>query len=235
MAEKLACTREEKHLILLAQRGDESAMQQIIECYLPLIRATAMRSALFFSDQLMEDLIQAGTIGLLKAIKRFSFDAGAKLSTYALPWILGEIRQAIRLSSEVTGIESGKKKIERMQEELLLRLQRMPTLKELAQACCMTAEQVSELSALSLVKPDAENNDREQQGKEFLGCHAKEFESVELNMTIQSLSTVERSAIILRYFRDFTQKETAALLGCSQAQISRIERRALDALKELLS
>ena len=235
MAETHVCTMEESQLILRAQHGDESALEQIIERYRPLIRASAKRSTIYLHAELADDLIQAGTIGLLKAVARFSFDGGAKLSTYALPWILGEIRQAIRLSSDESGIEAGKSKVERMQDDLLLKLRRTPTLKELAQACGMTPEQVCELSTLSMRNADSEKDGHALQSEWIRDNHEKTLEAAELSIAIQSLTDEERTIIVLRYFKDLTQKETAALLRLSQTQISRLERKALDSLKKYLS
>ena len=177
----------EEDLIIRAQAGSAFSMNELTQRYLPLIRSLANR--LMYSGSAPEELIQAGYVGLLSAIKRYDERKKTRLSTYAVPWILGEMKAELRKrydSSTWASLDADIPHQECTLQELLA-------------------------------------------GKEENGVDA-----INLRLAVARLTSEEQMVICLRYYRDKTQSETAVLLRKSQAQVSRIERAALDRLKEYL-
>lgn len=169
-----------------AKLGDAAARDALMAGYQPLLHALAAR-LMTASPALKDELVQAGNLGLLQAISHYDANRGVKLSTYAVPWILGEMRRALRT----------------------------------AQSVCVSL--------------DAPRGEEEQPLAERLpGCGGVDVERMALRMALQRLPKQEQTLISLRYFRGWTQAEAARLLHKSQAQISRMERRALDRLHESL-
>jgi len=169
-----------------ARSGDAEAMQELIEMHLPLIGVLASRLRVSYMEK--EVFIQAGCIGLMQAVRHYRRGMDAKLITYAVPWILGEMKKALRRES-ASGIS-----LEGMTE----------------------SEEHRPIKMLC-----------SREGVDIAG--------VDLRMALEKLSDDLRLVVCLRYFRDKTQKETAQLLSKSQAQISRMERQALDALHAYLA
>ena len=213
--------------ILCAQKGDADAMECIVLEYLPLIRSVARRFGVYRQTCESDDLVQAGTVGFLQAVLRYDICSSARLSTYAIPWILGEMKRAIRLSKGNCGVEAAKAKLRREQDRLTETLGHAPNLGELAKACDISQLQAAELTALcsETMVMEALHTQADQERQE----------AIEIRLGLEKLSQVERSVILLRYFRDQTQKQTAAFLGKSQTQVSRIEQSALQNLKRQLS
>jgi len=175
-----------EQLIAKAREGDRQAEEELICMYQPLIGMLARR--LWCTHMSREDLMQAGNLGLMQAVRRYNPTREAGLTTYAVPWILGEMR--------------------RMMKQM-------------------------EICRISLDEPVG---DAHQTLHDVLaGSTDLDIRQIDLQLAMQSLSGEERILLCLRYFRDHTQKETAALLGKSQAQISKAEHRALDALRAKLS
>lgn len=176
----------ENRWIDLAQSGDMDAMQRLLEMHMPLIGMLSSRLQASYMDK--ETLLQAGRIGLMEAARHYQPEMNVKLITYAVPWILGEMKKALRREA-IRGVS-----LEGMTESE----DRRPV-----QMLC---------------------------SREGI-----DITSVDLRMALEKLSKDLRLIVCLRYFRDKTQKETALLLGKSQAQISRMERQALDALYKHLA
>lgn len=169
-----------------AKCGDAAALDALMAGYQPLLRMLAARM-LAESFALKDELVQAGNLGLLQAISHYDANRGVKLSTYAVPWILGEMKRALRTAKSVC------------------------------------------------VSLDAPRGEDEQPLSERLpGCGGVDVERMALRMALQRLPKQEQTLISLRYFRGWTQAEAARLMHKSQAQISRIERHALDCLHESL-
>ena len=219
---------EDERLISLAQQGDRNALEMIISAYLPLIRTVTARFYISNNSFTREELLHAGVLGLIQSINHFSPKIGVNLRAYAMPWILGEMRLTIRKSVDSSGLEFIRRKMEREQECLLAKLGRTPTLDELAKACSLSREAAAELISLNHLVTDG--CAQERMGR----VQSDETEASDIRFAIDSMNQEEQKLIMLRFFRDKTQQETACLLNKSQAQISKMERRALDHLRALL-
>ncbi|MBA2536725.1 MAG: SigB/SigF/SigG family RNA polymerase sigma factor [Actinobacteria bacterium] len=226
------------------ERGDLEARERLIEQYLPLVRALAARYARG-GDQL-EDLIQVGCIGLIKAIDRFDLERGVELTTYATPTITGEIRRhfrdkgwSIRLPR---GLQELNLRLSQLIEVMSGDLHRSPTIRELADAAGVTEEEVLEalesndayltvsLSAPSL-GDDGDVPDRlESIGEIDPGFEAGE-DRVLLTPALTVLDERERKILDLRFHAGLTQSQIALELGISQMHVSRLIRTALDKLR----
>ena len=189
-----------------------------------------------------EDLVQLGSIGLLKAIRTFDPDRGNAFSTYAVPLIIGEIRRFLR--------DDGIIKVSRVQkrnaaillhkrEEMLAAGQGEPHLADLAVACGMTAEAATEalLSSQrlrSLSEPVGEDGVLENLIENEENELEKEIENEALRESVKQLPELWQNILLLRYRREYSQTETAVALGLTQVKISREEKKILAALREKL-
>lgn len=186
-----------------------------------------------------EELVQAGSIGLIKACKGFEPERGLQFSTYAVPVILGEIKKLFR--------DGGSIKVGRQLKEISLKLARAerqlteknggsPAISELARFAGVSEEQaVQAMTAcrtpLSLTAADDEGRELEIP---FDGCEDRLTELISLNEAIGALEKTEQRILQLRFVKNKTQAETAKLLGTTQVQISRLERKIIDKLRECL-
>ena len=226
------------------EHGDLDAGARLIELYLPLVRALAARSARG-GDQL-EDLIQVGCIGLIKAIDRFELDRGVELTTYATPTITGEIRRHFRdkgWSVRVPrGLQELNLRLSQLIEALSADLHRSPTISELAAASGVSEEEVLEALesndaylTVSLSAPglgdDGDVPDRlETLGEIDPGYEAGE-DRVLLTPALYILDARERKILDLRFHAGLTQSQIALELGISQMHVSRLIRAALEKLR----
>ena len=199
-----------------AQKGDQEAMAQLLKMNQPLLRALAGR--LCNPGPLLDELMQAGSIGLMQAVRRFDPGRGAKLTTYAVPWMLGEMKRALRCALESTGVQAKRAQSLRSEEE----------------TACTMDRQLAIQGAKAMERPLSVEA-FEEEGHALTGDNDIDLDRLALRMALPSLVPQERGVLLLRYYRNLTQKETARLLGKSQAQISRIERRALDTLRTLIA
>ncbi|HCC00022.1 MAG TPA: flagellar biosynthesis protein FliA [Ruminococcaceae bacterium] len=227
-------------LFLRAEKGDASAQTQIIENNLGLVHAAARH----FSGKGLEydDLFQAGCMGLVKAVTGFDLGRGVRFSTYAVPVIMGEMRRLFRDDGPIKISRSLKElslKATRAREILNKRLCREPTLNELAsemQIDPTEAAQALEAAAapLSLTKTrdDAGN---EQADIPVDSDEDQLIDRLALKDAILTLPKEFRELIILRYFQGKTQTETARVLGMTQVQVSRKEKKILSILRNHLA
>ena len=186
-----------------------------------------------------EDLYQLGCLGFLKAIRGFDLQYGTQFSTYAVPKIAGEIRRFLRDDGAVKvgrGLREQALLILSTRERLLHDLGREPTLSELAEATGLSAEEIAtaELAAAapeSLQQETAEGLTLESTLHD--GSSEEDMvEKIALRSAIDALPDQEKQTILLRFFKGLTQAQTARILKVSQVQISRLERRALERLRE---
>ena len=223
-----------------AQRGDREAAGRLIEENGGLIWSVARRY--FGRGVEAEDLYQLGCVGFLKAIEGFDMDYGTCFSTYAVPKIAGEIRRFLRDDGIVKVSRSVKEqavKIHSARQALEQRQGREPSLSELAEATGFDAEEIA--FALAATGP-AESIQRSSGEDGFslelvLGDYEAEermLERVSLRALVEQLPERERKVIALRYYHGLTQQSCAKVLGVSQVQISRLERRAMEALRSRL-
>jgi len=228
MAERLDADTE-RRMVAGAQRGDDAAMERLLAANRPLLVVLSRRMGA--PNSMTDELVQAGFIGLIQAVRRFQPGQGARLTTYALPWILGEMRRALRCALDATGARDKRRELTRCEASLRETLGRAPRMEEVAQACGMDARQAAQIDACARqsVSLEAFGDSALPGGLEI------DVDRVSLRVALETLCEDERCLIYLRYFRDRTQQETARLLQKSQAQVSKLERRALDRLRALLA
>ncbi len=208
--------------------------EELIKDYMPLLKHVALN----FYNVSFEDLIQAGTVGILKAYKNYRKEGNVKFSTYAYDYIFGEMydytmrSREIKVSKELLRLA---KKIELAKNTLALKIGRLPTYGEIGQFLNLSMFQIME--ALS-VKNDPisldVNTDETRDLYETIPC--KEKLSIDEKLTLQdgihSLPEEEQKIIEYRYFNDLSQTETAKKLGLSQVTVSRYENKSLKRLKK---
>jgi RNA polymerase sigma-B factor len=227
------------------EQGDLDARERLIEQYLPLVRSLARRYS--YRGELLEDLVQVGCIGLIKAIDRFDIDRGVELTTYATPNIIGEIKRHFRdkgWSVRVPrGLQELNVRLSRLIEELTVQLERSPTIAELAKAAGVEEEEVLEAletgqayTTLSLSAPAAGEENADLDPLESLGEDEHEYEVSEdravLAPGLRVLDERERRILHLRFFEGLTQSQIAQQVGISQMHVSRLIRRSLEKLRE---
>ena len=232
-------------LLLRVQNGDESAEALLVEENLGLVRQVARR----FLDRgtEYEDLVQIGTIGMIKAIRSFSLERGTAFSTYAVPLIVGEIRRYLRDDGPIKVSRIYKRQgIALLHEKnrIIAEEGRDPGIKELAMRCGVSAEEAA--IALDSITPVTSLSDfvYGEDGVTYEGVIADEdseneseriCDRIALGQCINRLPPLWRKIILLRYYRDMTQQQTASVLGLTQVKISREEKKILAFLREELS
>ena len=227
-------------LLEKAQNGDEAACGTMLEENSGLIWAVVRRYSGCGVET--EDLYQLGCIGFIKAVKGFDITYGTQFSTYAVPKIAGEIRRFIRDDGAVKVGRTMREKgytVWTARERLSAQLGREPTVSELAEELGMTAE---EIAAVELANVAPESLQQETGDgltlESSIGTEAPEdalVEKIALREAIAALPEREKTVILLRFFKHLTQQQVARVLGVSQVQVSRLERRSLEALRQLLA
>lgn len=224
-----------------AKNGDKQAAETLISENSGLIWSVARR---FFGRGVdTDDLYQLGCVGFLKAIAGYDESYGTQFSTYAVPKISGEIRRFLRDDGAVKvsrGIKEQAQSIKTARNQLEQRLGREPTVSELSEE---TGLEPTEIAAAETAVGPTESLQRENGDEGFtlehvLGDYGQEerlIERVALRETISRLPEREQKVIALRYFHSMTQDRAARVLGVSQVQISRLEKRAVESLRQMLS
>lgn len=224
-----------------AKNGDKQAAETLISENSGLIWSVARR---FFGRGVdTDDLYQLGCVGFLKAIAGFDEAYGTQFSTYAVPKISGEIRRFLRDDGAVKvsrGIKEQAQSIKTARTLLEQRIGREPTVSELS---LETGLEPAEIAAAETAVGPTESLQRENGDEGFtlehvLGDYGQEerlIERVALRETIRRLPEREQKVIALRYFHSMTQDSTARVLGVSQVQVSRLEKRAVESLRQMLS
>jgi len=228
------------------EQGDLAARKQLIERYMSLVRSLARRYS--YRGEQLEDLVQIGAIGLIKAIDRFDVNRGVELTTYATPNIIGEIKRNFRdrgWSVRVPrGLQELNIQLSRLIEELTVQHARSPTIAELAKSAGVSEEEVLEAlesgraySALSLSAGSAgHDEDGELDPLESLGTEEYQYEVSEdravLAPGFRVLDERERKILHLRFFEGLTQSQIAQQVGISQMHVSRLIRRSLEKIRQ---
>jgi RNA polymerase sporulation-specific sigma factor len=232
-------------LIQRAQAGDRTAQSILVNHNLGLVRSVLKRFANRGYER--EDLFQLGCIGLVKAIEKFDISYEVRFSTYAVPMIIGEIKRFLRDDGIIKVSRSLKQaagKIKGAKEILFQRLGREPTLQELEDETEISKEDIV-MALDSNIQPDYLYDVIHQDDGSPVHLIDKISETnteddtevvdrLALQEVLSKLKPRERQIIILRYFKDKTQTEIAEVIGISQVQVSRIEKKVLQQLKELL-
>ena len=230
---------ETMDLIRRAHAGDEEAREQLVMGNVGLVWSVARHYS--GRGHELEDLFQIGCIGLLKAVDKFDLGFQVRFSTYAVPMIAGEIRRFLRDDGAVKVSRAVKERavrVRRVQSELEGRLGRSPSVSELAAACALTPEEVAvcEQADVSVDSLERELSGGGRLG-DLVGDEGMEERTclyLSLEEALLSLPERERQVIALRFARDMTQQQVSRIIGVSQVQVSRIEKRALAALREKL-
>ena len=227
--------------------GDRRARDELVERYMPLARRLARRY--LGAREPFEDLVQVASLGLVKAIDRFDASRGNAFTSFAVPTILGELKRYFRDLGWAVHVPRGAQeralKVEEVQRELTTKTGRAPTISELAEYMELSLEDV--LDALEAagahhsMSLDTPRDDGESDGgtiADVLGEEDKRFEYVDAGASIaqaaQQLTERERRILALRFIEDRTQTQIAEIEGVSQMQVSRVLRRALATLSELV-
>lgn len=244
-------------LIARSQSGDKGAREVLIEKNLGLVHSIVRRFIGRGYD--LEDLFQIGTIGLMKSIDKFDLQMGVKFSTYAVPMITGEIRRFLRDDGPVkvsrTLKENGMK-VKAARQKLQGELGREPTMKELSESSGLSREDIvmameaaSEVESLYAAVYQDDGSEVYLVDKIVQGANGAvgssaggEFQDYEkekllnhmlLKGLLDSLSERERELIYMRYFQERTQMEIAGIMGISQVQVSRMEKKILLRMREM--
>lgn len=229
-------TAETLDLLAQAQQGNEDAAARVLEENSGLIWAVVRRY--YGRGVEPDDLYQLGCLGFLKAVRGFDADYGTQFSTYAVPKIAGEIRRYLRDSGSVKVGRTLKERssaIYAARERLRTRLGREPALSELSEATGLTAEEIA-VAELASAPPDSlqqENADGLTLESTLASPMTEEsmVERIALRAAIDRLPDRERQTILLRFFKGMTQQQCARILGVSQVQVSRLEKRAIEKLR----
>lgn len=235
---------ENSQLLPLAKAGDTNAMNKLIEANLPLV--TSISKKFMNRGYEYEDIYQIGCMGLVKAIKNFDDKYNVKFSTYAVPMIIGEIKRFIRDDGIIKvsrNVKSLAKKLHFDKEALTKKLNRDPTIEELAEFSKMNKEEIlfaleSSASMQYIYEVIHQDDGSPVLLIDKLSENAVEdkniTEKIALKEALRNLDTKSRQIIVLRYFKDKTQIQVAKMLGISQVQVSRIEKKVLQEMRKQL-
>jgi RNA polymerase sporulation-specific sigma factor len=230
---------EVKELIKRSHEGDQEARDLIVQKNMRLVWSVVQR----FLNRGYEpdDLFQIGSIGLLKSVDKFDLSYDVKFSTYAVPMIIGEIQRFIRDDGTVKVSRSLKEmanKIRKAKDELSKNYGRIPTVNELAEYLDFTPEDIILAQEASRLPSSIHETVYENDGDPITlldqidnGDEGKWFDKIALKEAIRELDERERLIVYLRYYKDQTQSEVAVRLGISQVQVSRLEKKILQQMK----
>jgi len=234
-------SEETLKLIEKAQKGDENAKEELINNNSPLIKSIIK----FYKNKGIEydDLYQLGCLGFVKAIINFKADFNVKFSTYAVPMIAGEVKRFLR--------DDGSIKVSRALKSLYIQINRFindyksehnnsPSIQEIAKNFNIEESEVmfaidSSRALLSLDEPVEEGNNKSKTLMETIADEDKTdkmIDNIMLKNIIKDLSSRDKKIIYLRYYLDRTQSEVAKELNVSQVQVSRLELKILEKIKQ---
>lgn len=234
--------------IAKAQDGNSEAMDSLVKNNMGLVYNIARR--FIGRGYEIEDLNQIGAMGLVKSIKKFDINYNVQLSTYAVPFIIGEIKRYIRDDGKIKVSRSIKElatKINQIQKEYIIKNGEEIKIEKIAELLNVSKEEVAlalDANASNVVTSINEPIYNEKSGKEVcVGDMLADDTNEEVNITdrltinklIEELNEQERDIVIMRYYKGKTQTEVAKKLGISQVQVSRIEKRILYSMKQKLA
>ena len=244
---KLRCLSQAEMDMLLrrSREGDAAAREKLIEGNLRLVLSVIQRFDK--RGECPDDLFQVGCIGLIKAISNFDPDKQVRFSTYGVPMIAGEVRRylrdnsAIRVSRSIRDIAY---KVLQCKEAQTARMGREPTLEEISRELALPVEEVSQAldavcAPVSLYDPVYSDGGDPltvmDQVRDNKNTESVWMEHITLRSAFQSLSPREQEILSLRFYDGKTQMEVAGMLGISQAQVSRLEKGAIGAMRKSVS
>ena len=232
-------------LITRAQSGDEAAMEKLVVDNMGLVRTVAVK----FRDRgtEFEDLMQIGTLGMIKAIHSFDTSRGTAFSTYAVPLIVGEIRRHLRddgLIRVSRGTRHTGMLLMRERARIATEEGREATVSELAAAVGVSVEEAAmaleAMTPVSSLSDNAFGEDSPELGavipdRADADEMARQMDRIALAQVIEQLPPMWKKIILLRYYRDMTQQQVADLLGLTQVKVSREEKKIMAFMRERLS
>ena len=241
---KLTVNPYDKNIVLLERyrRGDEEAGEELALLNEPLVYSIAARFSSRGAD--LSDLVECGNIGLVKAMKTFDLSRGCAFSTYAVPLIFGEMRRFLR--------DDGIIKVSREEKKLCAvlsaeRERRLASGEDVGIAAIAAAIGVSAQDAASAISSgapvrsldEAAFDEDDSQPLSSIVCdedaELRDFDRLALRCAIEELPKEQKKLIILRYYRDLSQMETARVLGISQVKVSREEKKIMQALRRVMA
>jgi len=229
----------------LQETGDQEIRQQLVEAHLGLVQYLARRFA--GRGEALDDLVQVGTIGLLKAVDRFDPDRRVEFSTYATPTIVGELKRHFRDKGWAVRVPRRLQELTMQVSKTVSRLSqemgRSPTVAEIAEAAGASEEEILEAmdsaQAYTLVSLDAPASEEGGSAYDQLGEEDDMLDTLEYRASLapllESLPPRERTMLYLRFFKGLTQSQIAARLGISQMHVSRLLAKTLTTLREGLA
>lgn len=229
-----------EELIAQAQAGDRNASETLVKENSGLIWSVARRFTGRGTES--DDLYQLGCLGFLKAVEGFDLTFGTQFSTYAVPKIAGEIRRFLRDDGAVKvsrTIKEQAAQIKNVRTKLTQSLGREPTVSEISDKTGLSPEEIA-MAETATAATESINRETGEDGfclEDILTDTESEetlVERISLKQAVSRLSERERNVIDLRYFHGLTQERVARVLGVSQVQVSRIEKKALLNLRDLL-
>ena len=242
---KVLSQEEMEQLLILSQKGDKNARQRLIEGNLRLVLSVIGRFEK--RGECADDLFQVGCIGLMKAIANFDPTKQVKFSTYGVPMIAGEVRRYLRDNAPIRvsrSIRDVAYRVLQCKEAMIARMDREPTLEEIAKELALPTEDVAEAldavcAPLSLHDPVyADGSDPltvMDQVRDHKNTEASWMEHIALRSAFGGLSPREKQILRLRFYDSKTQMEVASILNISQAQVSRLEKGAINTLRKNIS
>ena len=231
-----------KELILLSQSGDIEAKEILLKENIPLIKSIVKR----YKGKNIEydDLMQLGSLGLVKAINNFNPDFGVRLSTYAVPMITGEIKRFIRDDGAIKvsrALKTMSYKIGKFVEEYQQNNAKEPEISVIAKQFDIDEQEVVYILDSSKMPVSIYEKNDDDNGKSLIDrlsdstTEEDMLDKLTLKDCIQKLPQREKLLIVLRYYKDKTQSEIAKILGVSQVQVSRLESKIIEQLKKQLT
>ena len=239
---KVLSQKEMETLLLKAKDGDETARETLIEGNLRLVLSVIQRFDR--RGESPDDLFQVGCIGLIKAISNFDPDKKVRFSTYGVPMIAGEVRRYLRDNSVIRVSRSLRDvayRVLQCKEAMTLDMGREPTLEEIARTLELTVEEVSEAldavcAPVSLYDPVYSDGGDPltvmDQVHDTRNTEGNWMERIALKDAFRALGDREKQILSLRFYDGKTQMEVAGLVGISQAQVSRLEKNAICAMRK---
>ena len=234
-----------KALIIRAQEGDKKALEVIIKNNEGLIWSTVKKFVCKGYDK--DDLYQLAAIGFIKSIKRFDFNFNVRLSTYAVEYMIGEIKKFIRDDGIIKisrSIRELSHKVNELEKDILNRTGSNVKLNKLARLLDVSEEDIVEakkiINNVRSLNDEIQNEDGSKYSfmeKNLLEDTEEEkiVDKIMLLDSVNALNVRDKNIIDLRYFKEKTQSQVAKMLGISQVQVSRIERKILSKLKESMA
>ena len=238
---KVLSEKEKMELLRRVKEGDKEAREKLIKGNLRLVLSVIQR----FTNrgENLDDLFQVGCIGLIKAIDHFDINQGVRFSTYGVPMIIGEIRRYLRDNNSIRvsrSLRDTAYKAMQAKERLTASNNREPTIDEISKELDIRREDVvlaleSIVEPVSLYEPVFSDGGDTIYVMDQVGDNNDDsnwLDEISLKQAIKDLNDREKNILSMRFFKGKTQMEVASEIGISQAQVSRLEKAALDKIKK---